>query len=260
MNPRELEIALKDCGLGGIKYFPSIGSTNDEALAWAAGNAGDLSLVLADAQSSGRGRNGRTWLSQPEASLTFSLILKPNSGSSADVARYTFLGALALTRLLTARYNLPAQIKWPNDVLVDGRKVCGILAEAVWTGADVDSVVLGMGVNLLRNAYPAEIPLNFPASSLQEFLTNPPSRLVLLRDLLIEIQSLRALVTKPAFLDLVRGHLAFVDRTVMLVTEGERAHRVIIKGLEADGSLLVKVEDGGFDRVIHQGEVHLLPD
>ena len=259
MNSSDVEKALKGVPLGGSRYFTTIGSTNDEALAWAAGSASDLSLVLADAQTNGRGRNGRVWLSQPDSSLTFSLILKPTPSEQPHTGRFSFLGALALARVLRNQYKVPAQIKWPNDVLISDKKVSGILAEAVWTGADVDSIVLGIGINLLSDAYPPDVPLNFPAGCLQQFCAAPPTRLQLLRELLLEIQALRPQIADPSFIRGVQEHLALLNQTVMLITEGEPAHRVRVKHLQEDGSLLVTVENGGFDKVIHQGEVHFLP-
>ncbi|MBI3739624.1 MAG: biotin--[acetyl-CoA-carboxylase] ligase, partial [Chloroflexi bacterium] len=148
MNQRELQKALSSLPLGGLRYFESIGSTNDEALAWATEGARDLSLVVADEQTAGRGRSGRKWLTPPGSALAFSLILRPTEAERTRPARTTGLSALALSDSLRTR-GLAAQIKWPNDVLISGKKVAGILVESVWTGDALDASILGMGVNVL---------------------------------------------------------------------------------------------------------------
>ncbi len=128
MNAQELQAALRDLPLGGLRFFESIGSTNDEAPAWASQNASDLSLVVADEQTNGRGQLGRKWFTPPKTALTFSLILRPTSDEIKYPARVTGLGALALTDSIS-KLGLRAQIKWPNDVLINGKKTAGILVE-----------------------------------------------------------------------------------------------------------------------------------
>src|SRR5271169_6463108 len=118
MNARELQAALRDLPLGGLRFFESIGSTNDEALAWASQDASDLSIVIADEQTSGRGRLGRKWFTPPKSALAFSLILRPAADEIRYPARVTGLGALALTDAVS-KFGLRAQIKWPNDVLLN---------------------------------------------------------------------------------------------------------------------------------------------
>ena len=260
MDQRSLEHTLKPCRLGAIRHYASIGSTNDEALAWAASNAPDLALVVADEQTSGRGRAGRSWASQPGASLTFSLILRPPAGSGSEVSRTTFLGALALASLLRGHYNLPAQIKWPNDVLIDGRKVCGILAEAVWRGAEPDSVVLGMGINLLPGSVPQGIPLNFPAACLADFTPTPPHPEQLLPQLIQEIVRLRPSLPTPSFMQELQALLAFKGQLVRLTGLGGNGDPADVRldGLAEDGSLAVTEPATGRQLRVHQGEVHLL--
>ena len=260
MNQHEVDKALKGLSLGALRFYPSIGSTNDEALAWAASNAPDLALVLAEDQTSGRGRQGRVWVSQPGSSLTFSLILRPGKGQAGTVGRYAFLGALALAQVLRNQYALPALVKWPNDVLVSGRKVCGILAETVWSGEDADSVVLGMGVNLLTGSVPPQEGLNFPAACLQDFTQNAPTPLGLLPMLLKEVMALRPLLATPTFFGMLRPLLAFRDETVRITGLGGSGADALVRidGLGEDGSLLVSEPDSGKQHTLHQGEVHLL--
>src|SRR5512141_2769024 len=115
MRRNELSAALAGLPLGGLRFFTTIGSTNDEALAWAAEGAPDQSLVVADEQTAGRGRAGRRWHTPPGAALAISLILRPTPVERTLPARTTGLAALAITQCCTAM-NLQASIKWPNDV------------------------------------------------------------------------------------------------------------------------------------------------
>src|SRR5512146_1632742 len=116
MNPNELKKALSKLPVGDVRYFDSIGSTNNEALAWAASGAEDLSLVIADEQTAGRGRLSRKWFTPPGTALAFSLILRPSAQEKAHLTRIVGLAALAVVDALQQR-GLVAQIKWPNDVL-----------------------------------------------------------------------------------------------------------------------------------------------
>ncbi|PIZ25632.1 MAG: biotin--[acetyl-CoA-carboxylase] ligase, partial [Chloroflexi bacterium CG_4_10_14_0_8_um_filter_57_5] len=140
MNERELRRTLSDLPLGGVRYYEQTGSTNDVALAWASAGAPDLALVIADEQTAGRGRLGRKWVTPPGAALAFSLVLRPRPVERDVIPLYSALGALAVVSALEEKYGLKPEIKWPNDVLVRGRKLCGILAEAVWLGSQAESV------------------------------------------------------------------------------------------------------------------------
>src|SRR5512146_539455 len=132
MNPNELKKALSKLPVGDVRYFDTIGSTNNEALAWATSGAKDLSLVIADEQSAGRGRLDRKWYTPKGTALAFSLILRPTAQENPYLTRMVGLAALAITDALQTR-GLSAQIKWPNDVLLNGSKVAGILIESVWS-------------------------------------------------------------------------------------------------------------------------------
>ena len=172
MNQSKLNKLLSKLLMGDIKYFDSIGSTNDEALAWAAKDAKDLSLVVADEQTAGRGRLDRKWFTPSGTALAFSLILRPSPAERPHLSRMVGLAALSVTDSFLAR-ELAPQIKWPNDILLNECKVAGILIESVWSGEDVDCIVIGMGVNILKGAVPDPDMLLFPATSLEDALGYP---------------------------------------------------------------------------------------
>ena len=166
MNENELRNALRSIPLGAVRYFSSIGSTNDEALNWSEQHAADLSLVVADEQTAGRGRSGRKWFTPAGCALAFSLILSPTPDELSYPARITALGALALVDTLQNQ-GLRPLIKWPNDVLIHDRKVAGILVESRWSGASPDCFVLGMGVNIRAGSVPPKEEVPFPATCVE---------------------------------------------------------------------------------------------
>ena len=129
-----------------IHLFDAVDSTNDVACRLAREGAPEGTVVLADAQTSGRGRLGQPWFSPPGVNLHVSVILRPKL-HTREAGLYGFISSLALTDALKDLGLSPA-IKWPNDVLVDGKKVAGSRAECVTHGDEIAHVVLGVGVNV----------------------------------------------------------------------------------------------------------------
>jgi len=256
MNPRALKKALAALPLGSVRYYASIGSTNDEALTWAAQGAPPLSLVIANEQSHGRGRGGRTWLTPPDCALAFSLILRPSEAERTHPARVTALGALALSECLKRR-GLHACIKWPNDVLLNGRKVGGVLVEAVWLGDVPDAFVVGMGVNVLANSVPPPEQLLFPATSIESECGQAVDRIELLKEILAALLAWRPQMGGQEFLQAWEGRLAFRGEWVEIRQADQPLLQGKVLGLEADGSLRLKTERGY--ATVPFGEVHLRP-
>jgi len=129
----------------------SVASTNDEALERASGGASDWTVVRAVEQRAGRGRRGKIFASPPGNSYT-SFLLRPDC-VHADAPQIALLAGLAVARAIgqIAPHLPPAQCKWPNDVLIEGNKVCGILVEAASTGNRLEAVIVGIGVNLTNH-------------------------------------------------------------------------------------------------------------
>ena len=134
MDVNSLTSLLSELPVPQIRYFETIGSTNDEALAWIQAGSQDGCLVIADQQTQGRGRLNRRWITHPGAALAFSLILQPTAGEIDRLEFFSPLGALAICQAMEELYGLNPQIKWPNDVLLQGRKIAGILVETAWLG------------------------------------------------------------------------------------------------------------------------------
>jgi BirA family transcriptional regulator, biotin operon repressor / biotin---[acetyl-CoA-carboxylase] ligase len=257
MNQNELKKALSKLPLGEIRYFDSVGSTNSEALAWAASGAQDLSLVFADEQTAGRGRLDRKWFTPKETALALSLILRPTAVEKPYISRLTGLAALAIADALRT-YGLISQIKWPNDILLNGRKVAGILVESVWSGEEVDCLVIGIGVNVLKGAVPSPDLLRFPATSLEEAFGPDVERERVLRDILAGIIALRPHLRSDSFLASWEKALAFRGEQVQ-VEQGDGSLRTgKLLGLESDGSLKLSGE-AGEAITVRFGDVRLRP-
>lgn len=257
MNKSQIERGLSPLPLGEIRYFDTIGSTNDEALAWVSNGAPDLSLIIADEQTSGRGRMKRKWFTPPHSALAISLILRPSPIERAHPSRMTGLLALSLTESLL-KLGLNPQIKWPNDVLLTGRKVAGILVESSWTGERLDALVLGMGVNVHRASTPPADQLLFPATSVETELGYPIERAEFLGDILTRVLDWRPSLGTDAFLKTWEGNLAFRGQQVQVEERSGKMFTGELLGLEPDGGLSLRNEQGK-SVIVRFGEVHLRP-
>lgn len=145
----DIELYKQYCktdNFGIIIYFDNLESTNNKALALSQTNAENGTVVITDNQTSGRGRRSNKWYSIPEKSLTFSIILNPNCDIT-NINKYSILAGLAVTDTLIDIGLIPF-LKWPNDVLIDNKKICGILCESKLSGNKVRSVVIGIGLNV----------------------------------------------------------------------------------------------------------------
>ena len=255
MNYESLQAALKHLSLGGLRYLEQVGSTNDIALAWTEEkNVRDYSLVVANEQIAGRGRNGRKWQTPPDSALAFSLLLLPDKVEASQLALFTALGALALTTTLQENYALKAEIKWPNDVLVEGKKVAGILVEANWVGDTPTGVVLGMGINIHPEAVPPANELLFPATCLDAFLDEPVMRQELLTGMLNALIDWRPRLGGDEMVSAWDEHLAFKGQQVQAQgRDGQVIHGTLL-GINKDGSLRLDTVES-----IHFGDVHLRP-
>lgn len=168
------------------EHHPTLGSTNDRAMQWLQQGAPHGAVVTTDTQTAGRGRRGRQWLSPPGQGLCVSLLLRP--GPRPEASRF---GALGLAVGVGLREGLPplrhaVELKWPNDLLVQGRKLGGILCEARWVG-DTPEVVVGFGLNVHPQSVPA--PLREQATCVAEHVRgSPPGRAALLAELLLGLE------------------------------------------------------------------------
>jgi BirA family biotin operon repressor/biotin-[acetyl-CoA-carboxylase] ligase len=275
MDQTHLEKTLADLSIGGVRYFDSAGSTNDEAARWAAQGAPDLALVVADEQTTGRGRAGRHWYTPHGAGLAFSIVVYPTLEDSGNVSRMTALGALAVCDALKNRYQLAAKIKWPNDVLIGDKKVAGVLVEAQWTGDRLGALILGIGINITpasaEDALAHEPALRFPATCLDKELGRSVDRMELLYVVLADILRWRPRLIAPDFLRAWEVNLAYRDEWVQVIPSGNTGELSSMDGkapspfqegqvigLSNDGSLKLRTRTGEIQS-LQFGEVRLRP-
>jgi len=240
MNEHSLKKILSKLNIGGLRYFDSIGSTNDEALAWAAEGVRDLSIVIADEQTHGRGRLDRRWFTPKGSGLAFSLIIRPSPALRPHLSRTVGLAALSIAESCSGLGLVP-RIKWPNDILLDGKKTAGILIETVWSGDDVDSLVIGMGINVYKASVPPAELMQFPATSLEDALgKEAPEREEILVNVLNAFMRWRERMGTDELINAWQEILAFRGEQVQASAAGEVPITGELLGLESDGSLRLR--------------------
>ncbi len=249
---------LSDLPVPELRIFDSLPSSNDEALAWASKGAPDGSLVIADQQTSGRGRLGRVWVTAPGAAIALSMVLRPTPSEIDIMGLFSPLGALAVCQALEQGYGLAPRIKWPNDVLLNGAKVCGVLAEAYWNGQNLNAVVLGIGINVARESVPPADQLRYPAACIEEFTNRSVERWDLLRRVVTKIFSLRQKLGSPDFQQAWQERLAFINEVVIIDSPDGRQFSGRMIGVDHSGSLRLLGAEGE-EKLITAGDVSLRP-
>ncbi|MBI5351165.1 MAG: biotin--[acetyl-CoA-carboxylase] ligase [Chloroflexi bacterium] len=260
MNEHSLKKTLSKFNIGGLRYFDSLGSTNDEALAWATENARDLSIVIADEQTQGRGRLNRKWFTPKGSALAFSLILRPaaHTAMSPHLSRTVGLAALSIAESCR-KLGLAPRIKWPNDILLNGKKMAGILTETVWSGDRVDSVVVGMGINVHSASVPPEEFLQFPATSIENELgKEAPAREQILYNIIESFIHWRERMGTDELIKAWEESLSFRGEQVQVKAGSENPIIGELLGLESDGSLRLR-DANDKSIIVRFGDVSLRP-
>jgi len=234
-----------------VIYYPSLTSTMGVARREARQGAAEGTVIITDEQTAGRGRLGRVWLS-PRGSIALSIILYP---SLSHLPSLIMLASLAVVHTIEAVTGLKSQTKWPNDVLVNGRKVCGILIESDVQGDAVNYAIIGIGIN--ANLKLADFPEIPPiATSLSDELGRDVSRLSIIRCLLVETERVYlALSAGGSIYEEWRDSLVTLGRRVRVKT-GEAIYEATAESVARDGSLLLRGPDGNLTRIV-SGDVTL---
>lgn len=241
---------MKSNRFSPVQFFPAVGSTNDVAA-----SLPHRSVVVAGEQTAGRGRRGRTWFSPPGSGLYVSVVLAP-AAARVDPARATTLltltAGVALAEGVEAATGLSVDLKWPNDLLVSGRKLAGILAER-----HADTVVLGYGINVLATAFPPE--LRGQATSLESEIGRRIESDLVLDDTLAALSRRYEDLLDGRFdaiLDAWRRRAPAASGARVSWTTMEGAQSGVTAGIDAQGALLVQVGDR-VERIV-SGEVNWL--
>jgi BirA family biotin operon repressor/biotin-[acetyl-CoA-carboxylase] ligase len=251
-----------------LVHLAEVGSTNDVAAVLASGDTPEGTLVIADAQTAGRGRMGHSWYSPPGAGLYVSVVLRPPrtwlTRAPGLVNLMTLTAGVAVAEGLRTASGIDAAIKWPNDIvvgrgrssaLVEWRKIAGILAEGAATGGELQHVVLGYGVNLLRVEYPPELAER--ATSIEQEIGRRVERTtVLVETLAVLSQGYAALAEGRAEDVIARWRALSPSCEGAPVAWTGAAGRAIgvTAGIDSAGALLVRT-GGGRTEAIRSGEV-----
>lgn len=255
LSATEIIRKLNTVSLGrSLEWYSTIDSTNRRALEWAADGAPDGALVIAQEQTAGRGRLGRRWHAPPGSALLLSLVLRPDM-SPAQAQRATMLCSLGALEAIQAVAGVKAQVKWPNDIVIAGRKAGGILTELVAEGRALRHVVVGMGLNV--NLDTSLLPdVMVPATSLMTEAHRMVSRTELLCGLLEGIERrYRALASGWSPHEEWRAHLATLGTAVRVGTPGEVLEGEAVD-VDPDGALIVEDLAGQHHHVL-AGDVTL---
>jgi len=249
---------LSQLPLGDIYLYPEVNSTNLVAEEKIKAGAPPFSLVVADSQTEGKGRLGRSWITRAGKALALSWILYPEPGrlQPETLGMLSGLAPVAVAEVLREQYALPAEIKWPNDVLVEGKKAAGVLVDVRWKGCDVTDVVLGIGVNVARDSVPPIEELNFPAISLEEAAGKEISRLDLLVQIMESLLKWYSRLVEPSFIKTWDSMLAFKGQQVKLSTDKGLKGQGKVAGISDDGSLIL-ISEAGNETEYHAGEIRL---
>jgi BirA family transcriptional regulator, biotin operon repressor / biotin---[acetyl-CoA-carboxylase] ligase len=259
MDEQRLKSTLSSLPLGPVRYFDQIDSTNSEAARWLEAGAPDRSLVIANEQTSGRGRMGRRWHTPAGASLALSLLLRPkrSSRTASDLIRYTALGALAVCEALEEK-GLTPEIKWPNDVIIAGRKLAGILVEIIWQAEALNALIIGIGVNVSQHSLPEKAALNFPATWIEAETGNSVNRIEFLHTILASLLGWLDHLDSSDFLEAWQRSLAYRGEWVEGMTADGQEVRGIVAGLTEEGFLRLRGHSGEVF-TIKTGEISLRP-
>lgn len=240
-----------------ILRFDEIESTNTEALNQARRGADEGLCVVARRQTAGRGRHGRVWISEKDAGLFFSVVLRPKL-ETRFLPLITLMTAVAVHDALEALYEIECDIKWVNDIHVAGKKICGILAETCDTPTGL-AVVVGIGINLKSSNFPPDIAET--ATSIEAQTNQTPDAEILLQNLMTRLSGFYKTLTHPNGAEKIRqewtrrSSYAFGKR-VRVALENETIEGET-DGIEENGTLRVR-DDAGEIRVIHAGDVEQL--
>ena len=254
---RALDAAAARLGpFARVEYIPETGSTNDLALARAGAGAAHGTVVLADAQTAGRGRRGRLWHSPPEAGVYLSAVLRAESWAGS-LSLVTLAAGIAVARAVRSATGLDVELKWPNDVVIGRpwRKLAGILSETASATSHVDAVVVGIGVNVRGGAFPPEIADR--ATALELELGRPVDRVAFVIELLAalaavtdELQNGHGATVVDAWRRLGRAGLGGAP---VHWNDGRTKRRGLARDLAEDGALVVDA-GGEIERLV-AGEV-----
>lgn len=246
-------------GRSNYFYYPSVDSTNKQARILASQGYPEGTIVVAEMQTEGRGRRGRNWYSPAGQGIYMSLILRP-SIPLKEISRISLMKAVAVAETLQEELDLPARIKWPNDILINDRKIAGLLSEAITDMDGIEYIVIGIGLNI--NNPESNFPDDFrtdPTSVLAE-KKQPVSRVKLIQSLLAKLEHHYFMLQKGDFAETLstgkRLSMVIGQKVSLETSQGLVTGRAV--DIDDDGFLLV-VDGAGVQHTVISGEIDVLP-
>ena len=231
-------------GAAKIQYFPEVSSTMDTAKDLARKNCADFTVVIAGRQTQGRGRLNRTWLSD-DGGLYFTMVLRPDIPVPWSF-RVNFLASVTLAQVIREMLQIEAQVKWPNDILVDEKKICGMLSELEAEADRVFFISIGIGINVNNDPSGAEPG----ASSLKKIAGREISR----KDLLARFLEVFADRLKTADFEGViaewKQYAVTLGRDVKIVTHLEESEGLAVD-VDENGALVLELGDGSRKKIVY---------
>ena len=258
IQPEAFWKGLKAKSFGRSFYsFSEVTSTNDIASQLIAKGAPEGTLVTAEAQTKGRARQGRVWTTSQGKALAFSLVLKPRL-SSQEIAGITLASAVAVAQTLEV-FDLKPQIKWPNDLLLKGKKVCGILTEVGPRHDNRQSVILGIGINLNQGAKDFPLAIRSLATSVYRASGHRVDRVEFLQKLMANLETVYGWMNEKKFSWVLaewRKRSVTLDQRVK-VTQIAKTFEGRVVDIDPRGFLLVRRETSLTETVL-SGDIEIL--
>lgn len=244
LSPTWTEYLLRDCPWGHpIVHFSSVTTTQFIARQLAQQGAEAGTVICADEQTAGRGRKGRSWSSIPRGGIYTSILLRP-SLPPGEVQLISFAASLAICSALQEDFGIRADIKWPNDVLVNERKICGILCESAGEPERIYYVIAGLGINVNLPKESLSKDIQATATSLQIELGHEVPRADVLVSVVTHFHRVCALLegeSKDSFFNLYRKHCSTLGKRVHVIVD-DQTHLGLAEDFTPQGALLVNIE------------------
>lgn len=251
--PAEIQEGLKTIRFGHkkIEYYDETDSTNVRARMLAHHGAPEGTVVVAETQTQGRGRRGRTWYSPPGCGIYVSIILRPLV-QPHEAPQLTLMTAVAMAETLMMLVDLPFTIKWPNDILIHGKKISGILTEMAMEMDRVDYVIVGLGLNVNTPAEVMAEEIHEIATSLKILTGKTFSRVEILQNFLKKLEDHYALFQGRQF-EVIRNRwkeLSGIIGRHVKIENLDRAYEGEVVDLDQDGFLVLRAGDGKLQRIV----------
>lgn len=258
LNGSEIKSRLHTQMMGKEVYYQSeIDSTNSWMKRLAEEGAQAGSVTIADMQSRGKGRRGRVWVTPFGTSIPFSVLLRPDIRPER-ASMLTLVMGLCVAQAIHELYDLKTGIKWPNDVVVHDKKICGILTEMTMQAEYIDSVIIGTGINANMQEFSPE--LADKATSLRNELGRPVKRAdIVVKILEIFEEKYQIFLRTQDLSGLIEdyhGYLLNRDKEVRVLQPGDE-HTGVARGIDEMGNLIVERSDNGQTEKVFAGEVSI---